>query len=317
MDRDEFEVVALATGKREHSLTLAIGTPGPDLDNSVLGGMRIHALDHPDDDSFVWREHSATGFEDHPVDCRHCWDLANPALNDFLYESGLRAVLPPKMREASFRRARLCQLVDAVAEPWLPPGAWEACVDERPIPDGVEVVIGMDGSFSQDCTALVAVSCEKTPHIDVVALWEPPLADSDYRVPVADVEEAIRDACRRWQVREIIADPYRWTRSLQALEAENLPVVEFPQSPGRMTPATTGLFEAVVNNQVTHSGDPRLARHVANCTLREDSRGTRVVKEHKTSPRRIDLAVAAVMAHDRVARLEPPKPKHPLLAAWG
>jgi HK97 family phage portal protein len=88
-------------------------------------------------------------------------------------------------------------------------------------------------------------------------LWETP-GNPDYRVPVADVEQAIREACRRWQVREIVADPFRWTRSLQALEAEGLPVLEFPQTAQRMTPATTGLYEAVVNGQVTHSGDPRL-----------------------------------------------------------
>jgi hypothetical protein len=33
------------------------------------------------------------------------------------------------------------------------------------------------------------------------------------------------------------------------------------------------------------------------------SRGTRLVKEHKDSKRRIDLAVAAVMAHDRARHL--------------
>ncbi|HET6834874.1 MAG TPA: terminase TerL endonuclease subunit, partial [Acidimicrobiales bacterium] len=115
--------------------------------------------------------------------------------------------------------------------------------------------------------------------------------------------EAIRQACRRWQVREIVADPYRWTRSLQALEAERLPVSEFPQSPSRMTPATTGLYEAIVNHQVTHSDDPRLARHVGNCVVRVDSRGTRLAKEHKHSLRRIDLAVAAVMAHSRATWL--------------
>jgi hypothetical protein len=127
----------------------------------------------------------------------------------------------------------------------------------------------------------------------VVALWES--TGEDYRVPVADVEEEVRRACRRWQVREIVCDPFRWTRTMQALEAEGLPVVEFPQSPARMTPATTRLYEAIVNNAVTHSGDGRLARHVGNCVLRVDSRGSRLAKEHKHSTRRIDLAVAAVI----------------------
>jgi phage terminase large subunit-like protein len=185
---------------------------------------------------------------------------------------------------------------------WLPDGVWAACaVDGFEIPAGSNVVIGLDGSFSQDCTALVAVTVEQTPHVDVVALWES--TGADYRVPVADVEEAIRDACKRWAVREIVCDAFRWTRTMQALDAEGLPVVEFPQSPARMTPATTVMFEAVVNGALTHSGDGRLARHVGNCVLKVDSRGSRLAKEHKHSARRIDLAVAAVMAHARAADL--------------
>jgi phage terminase large subunit-like protein len=46
-----------------------------------------------------------------------------------------------------------------------------------------------------------------------------------------------------------------------------------------------------------------LARHIGNAVLREDTRGARLAKEGKDSPRRIDAAVAAVMAHDRAAAL--------------
>lgn len=80
-------------------------------------------------------------------------------------------------------------------------------------------------------------------------------------------------------------------------------MLEFAQSPGRMTPATARFYEAVINQQLTHSGDSRLARHVNNAVLREDPRGARLAKERRDSPRRIDAAVAAVMAHDRAAAL--------------
>jgi phage terminase large subunit-like protein len=166
-------------------------------------------------------------------------------------------------------------------------------------------VLSLDGSFSQDATALVACQTGDVPHLDVVGLWEPPAGHPDYRVPIFEVEDAIRAACRRWQVRSIVADPFRWARSLQLLEAEGLPVMEFPQSPQRMTPGTNGLYEAVVNGAVTHSGDPRMARHIGNATVRTDSRGTRLYKEHKHSTRRIDLAVCAVMAHSVAATVDP------------
>jgi phage terminase large subunit-like protein len=226
--------------------------------------------------------------------------LANPALGDFLAVDGLAACLPPRMREASLRRARLCQHVDQLEDAWLPPGAWAACADPlSTIVDNAEVVLGFDGSFSGDCTALVAVTVADHPHVELVALWEP----AGGQVPVVDVEAAIRAACRRWRVLEVAADPFRWARSLQLLDGEGLPVGEYPQSPARMQPATARFYEAVVNGTLTHSGDSRLARHVGNAVLREDARGARLAKERRDSPRRIDAAVAAVMAHDRACVL--------------
>jgi phage terminase large subunit-like protein len=300
VDQEVFEVVSLATGKQRSSVVLAIGTPGPELEETVLGRLRTYALDHPADPLVVWREHSAAGYEDHPLDCRHCWELANPALGDFLAVDGLQAVLPPKMRESSFRRARLCQLTDQLEDAWLPPSAWAACVDAtRSIPDGAEVVLAFDGSFNGDTTVLTVATVDQRPHVDLVELWEP----DGRQVPIVDVEQAIRQACRRWRVLEIAADPFRWSRSLQLLDGEGLPIVEYPQSPGRMTPATARFYEAVVNQQPTHPGDSRLARHVSNAVLREDARGARLAKERKDSPRRIDAAVAAVMAHHRAAAL--------------
>jgi phage terminase large subunit-like protein len=302
MGREVYEVILGASGKRPASTAVGIGTPPLDPAESVLTAIRDYAADNPDDSSVVWREHSAAGFLDHPVDCRHCWQLSNPALHDFLAEDGLVACLPPKMRESSFRRARLCQLVDEVAEPWLPPGAWDACAITE-IRNSGEVVLGFDGSFSGDCTALVAVTIADRPHVELVNLWEAPEGSRDWRVPVLEVEQAIRDACRRWRVRAIVADPYRWARSLELLDGEGLPVEEFPQSPQRMTPATTRFYEAVVNGALSHSGDARLARHLANAVLKEDPRGARLAKEHKHSKRRIDAAVAAVMALHRASEL--------------
>jgi phage terminase large subunit-like protein len=300
VDQEVYEVVSLATGKQQSSVVLAIGTPGPDLHGTVLGRLRTYSADHPDDQLVVWREHSAAGYEDHPVDCAHCWELANPALGDFLAPDGLQACLPPKMREASFRRARLCQFTDTLEEAWLPPSAWAACSDAtRSIPDGAEVVVAFDGSFNGDTTVLVVASVEERPHVDLLELWQP----EGRQVPVVDVEQAIRAACRRWRVLEIAADPFRWARSLQLLDGEGLPVLEYPQSPGRMTPATARFYEAVINGQLTHSGDHRLARHISNAVLREDARGARLAKEQRDSKRRIDAAVAAVMAHDRAAAL--------------
>ena len=302
IDRDVFEVVTLATGKQRASVALAIGTPGPELDQTVLGGLRQYVAEHPGDPLTVWREWSAAGFEHHPVDCAHCWELANPALDDFLARDGLQACLPPKMREASFRRARLCQFVDQREDAWLPVGAWAACSDAtRSIPDGADVVLGFDGSFSGDCPALVVATVDQLPHVELAELWEGPEGRDGWRVPVVAVEDAIRAACARWRVVEVAADPYRWQRSLEVLDGDGIPTSEFFQTAARMGPATARMYQLVVDQVLTHDGDSRRARHVSNAVLREDSRGARLSKEHRDSPRKIDAAVAAVMAVHRAA----------------
>ena len=155
-NRDSYEVLTLAQGKREQSTLIAIGTPRPDPNNQVLVDLRNYAADHPDDKSLVWREFSAAGFEDHSVDCEHCWELANPALDDFLHRDAMHALLPPKTREATFRRARLCQFATDTDRAFLPASVWDGLSTGRRIPDGAEVIVALDGSFSDDTTSLLA-----------------------------------------------------------------------------------------------------------------------------------------------------------------
>lgn len=192
---------------------------------------------------------------------------------------------------------------------WLPQVAWDECEDRREIPEGARVVLALDGSFSGDSTALSVVELGDTPHLSVAGIWEKPPGDSEWRAPILEVEDAIREACRRWQVVEITADPHRWARSLEVLASEGLPVSEFPQSASRMTPATTRFTEMIVSRQMTHDGNLALSRHISNAVLKSDARGTRIYKETKSSPRKIDLAVASIMALERAMHYEEAPPE--------
>lgn len=300
VNRDVFEVVQLAQGKRERSVLVAIGTPGPDPEDQVLVDLRNYHHDHPEDTSLRWREYSAAGFEHHPPDCQHCWTLANPALDDFLHRDALQALAPPKTREATFRRARLCQFVVDQSGSFLPAGVWDSLSTGEAIPEGSDVVISLDGSHSDDTTALLLATVDKEPHFHTLAVWERPPGDDTFRVPVTEVEDTIRQACKDFRVLEIIADPFRWTRTLQVLEQERLPVVEFPHSPSRLTAATTGLYTAAINNKLSHSGERRLAEHVAAAIVTEDPRGIRLAKRSRSrTAKKIDLAACLVMAHSR------------------
>lgn len=248
--------------------------------------------------------------DDADIDDPEVWWQFMPALGWTIQPEAV-AHARQSMSDSEFRRAFGNQWV-SVEQGWFPPGTWGACRSDGKIPEFGEVVLGFDGSFSNDSTALVAVQVAEIPRVEVVDCWErPDQADDAWRVPVLDVEDAIRRACRRFNVREIVCDPFRWARTYQILEDEGLPIVEYPQSPQRMVPATQRFYEAVLNKTLTHDGDERLTRHVGNCVVKTDSRGSRLAKDTKNSPRKIDLAVAAVMAFDRAMQrldAEPPVP---------
>ena len=67
---------------------------------------------------------------------------------------------------------------------------------------------------------------------------------------------------------------------------------------------------AVLKGDLRHDGDPVLARHVGHCVAKETPYGTIVGKEHPDSPRKIDAAVAAVVAFERAASGMPPGPRN-------
>jgi len=222
----------------------------------------------------------------------------------------LDEIADPTTPEWESRRYYLNEVVAAGAERWISAERWKASESDRLIEDHAEVVLGFDGSFNFDATALVVVALGETAHLDVVKSWEPtPMSPPDWQVPIEDVEDEIREACKRWQVREIVADSYRWARSLEILEKEGLPVLDFPQRPARMIPATTRFGEAITNGGLTHSANPDLARHVENAVLKVTSAGSQLSKDAKYSPRRIDLAVASVMAFERAAAYRPSSPE--------
>ena len=79
---------------------------------------------------------------------------------------------------------------------WMAPELWAACRHDDREPAEMWV-LGLDGSATGDVTALVAVSVEETPHVELIDYWQPTEGNP---VPVLDVEEAIRRACRQRQV---------------------------------------------------------------------------------------------------------------------
>jgi phage terminase large subunit-like protein len=305
-NRELWDVLALAGGARKETQMVGITTAGVRTDanghDSLCYGMYTYgkrvAMGEVVDPSFfmAWWE-PADPNADHRDP--NTWREGNPGFGDIVGEPDFHSQVL-RTPEAEFRTKRVNQWV-SVATSWLPYGVWAQRGDGLAIEDGADVVLGFDGSYNGDCTALIATTVgDGPPRVQCVAVWEPPEdAPEGWSVPILEVEDTIRDACLRWKVLEVAADPYRWSRSLQILADEGLPAEPFPQSPSRMVPATARFYEACVNGEIVHDRDPILARHLDNAQIKVDARGSRLTKGSRG--RRIDAAVAAVMAVERAA----------------
>lgn len=297
IDPDTWSTLLMGVGKMPNAMVLGIGTP-PNKETSVLIELRNRFRADPTDDTLAFVEFSADGFEHHPPECRHCLELANPQLDDLLGRREAMAML--KEGEGEYRRKRLCQVVITNEHPFLSVEQWDALTAGPAVPDGAEVVLAVDASLKDDSTAIVVGTVGPTPHFDKLAVWDKPRDDDGWQVPILDVEQAVRDAARRYRVREVAYDPAYFTRSALVLESEGLPMVAYPQSPVRQTAATNDLHSSALAGLFTHSGDPDLRRHVLNATVKESDKGIRLAKASRSrhAPK-IDLATALMMCHSR------------------
>lgn len=292
--------VALNTGSamRNQPLTLVISTAGWDLQGPFgqlyQKGRRIESGELEDPSfGFKWYGPNETEVFD-PSD-PEVWKRYNPAwdiMTQREFESAYKT-----MPESEFIRYRLNGWT-ATQDSWFPTGAWEGRHEERKLANDEQAVLGFDGAWKGDSTALVAVGIDSL-HVETVAVWEADPDDPHWRTPVLEVLQAVRDYCYSHSVVEVVADPARWEAYLQDLSEEGLPIVEYPNTVARMVPATQSFYESVMDEMLTHDGNPTLDRHIANCVLKQDQRGARITKEYKASHKHIDAAVAAVMAHHR------------------
>lgn len=312
--RDLFDVMSLAMGARGRLATLiAITTAGTRSDttgNDSIAyslynyGKKVSTGELKDDTFFMaWWEAPAEMDHRRP----ETWQLANPGYGDICsaedFESAVR-----RTPEAEFKIKRTNQWVNSKSA-WLPAGVWEGLEEPFELLPTDEYVLGFDGSWKNDSTALVAVILPREEgdayRVFRVAHWEKDFAldDDSWIVDKAEVSKAVIDFFfANPNCREIVCDPTYWQDEMFQWSDAGMVVVEYPNTISRTVPATAKLFEAIMNGKIKHNGDGALARHLENCILKVDSnRGARITKDYRNPRLKIDLAIALLMAYDRAS----------------
>ncbi len=315
-NRELFDVLSLSMGNRgKLAQLLAVTTAGQKTDmtgqDSIAYslyqyGKRVSTGEVVDPTFFMsWWEAPPEADHRDP----EMWKVANPGYDDLVSADDFESAVK-RTPEPEFRTKRLNQWVSSM-NAWLPNGAWQPLAEQRELLPDEDIIIGFDGSFNGDCTSLMGCTIPKDdekPYLFMIKTWEKQPEDTDdWRVNTQEVEDVIIQFCSTHNVKEIACDPYRWQRSMDAMAEMGLPVIEFPStSPSRMVSACAKFYTAVTEQTMIHDGDPLLERHLTNAVVKTDRIGPRIVKDNRSSPRKIDAAVAAVIAFDRatVGRVE-------------
>lgn len=304
-----FNVLTNGTAAREQPLVLMITTAGFD-EETLCGRYHAHAL-----------RVIAGEVEDHAF-YASIYAAGDPNINiedDAALEAQLRVANPSygvttslpfyldarRKGAANFKRYFL-NIWTAAESQWLPDGAWEACrADEVAFDPALPLFVGWDASTKHDSTALVAVQWQGAILAARARIWERPIDPATgkpaeaWRVPGGEVVEVLRGWHRDFDLVAAGYDPAFVTWLAADLEAEGLPMVEYPQTNARMCPPTTAVYQLVVEGRLAHDGDAALARHIAaaaEVTTLEGKTRLGKQKDRRGRSRRVDGAIALLMA---------------------
>jgi phage terminase large subunit-like protein len=212
----------------------------------------------------------------------------------------------PDTDQADFRRYFLNQPTERTAGKWITDERWRECASKIEIPDGSEVVVGVDAAKTRDCTACnwswrdpesgkivqrirVWSARRQNPHHELVA---------GGRIDNDDVRDFILDELmERFQVRLLFYDERYFDTQAHDLSQVGLTVVEMHQGATEMNAAWDLYYDLVHVGEprIAHDGDPVFASHVRNALGKRTGNRARNWRVEKAGDGSIDGLAAAVM----------------------
>jgi hypothetical protein len=189
---------------------------------------------------------------------------------------------------------------------WIDGDAWDSRARPREITAGTSIVLGFDGSDTDDWTALRAETedgYQFTPRYGPdlrPALWNP--AEWGGQVPRLEVAAAIDEMMARFRVVRMYADPPGWKTELDEWAERYGDKVVLRWETYRTTQmhaAAVRLHTDVMKagTTLTHDGDPLVATHFRNArTLARP--GLRYVLGKPSQTQKIDAVISSILVHE-------------------
>jgi len=176
---------------------------------------------------------------------------------------------------------------------------WDACCDPAATPvladRRLPIWIGIDASTKHDTTAVVAATYdhgEEKVRLVTHHIFHP---SPDDPLDFTDtVERTVLDLAERFRVQEVRFDPWQMQAVAQRLTGHRIPMVEFNQTVGNITLASTNLYDLIKGKNLIAYPDDEIRLAVQRSVAIESSRGWRITKEKASH--KIDVVVALGMA---------------------
>lgn len=232
-------------------------------------------------------------------------------------DSIIASVMDATIAPSRSRRMWLNQIV-AEEDAIYGPAEWDPLLDEgKSLKPGDEIVLGFDGGKSSDSTALVALRV-RDMHAVLLNIWEHPEGEAakDWTVPRHEVDSAVHEAFRLFDVKAFFADVALWESYIADWSetygdqlAAKSPVGkdaigwDMRGSQKTVTLAHERLMRTIFDKKLSHDGDLTLRRHVLSARRRTNNYGISFGKESKDSPRKIDAYAALMLAHEALYEL--------------
>jgi hypothetical protein len=171
-------------------------------------------------------------------------------------------------------------------------------------PDGTPIVLGFDGSDTDDHTVIRAETVagfQFTPRVfdGRPSIWNP-AEHADHRVPRIEVHAAFDELFERFDVQRLYYDPPYWSSEGEAWQVRHGESRVIPWETRRTTAMHAALERFVIDlktGSISHDGCPITTRHIASAV--KTARGRDQYGLAKASRvQKIDAAVTSVLAHE-------------------
>ena len=190
---------------------------------------------------------------------------------------------------------------------WLPEGLWETTTAAALPAKGTRIVLGFDGSSSDDHTVLRAETIDGwafTPTYgpdNRPTIWNP--HEWGGIIPRAEVDVAVGEIFERYDVARMYCDPPGWQSEIEGWSRRlgDDRVLEWATyRAAQMFSALDRFVTDLTTGALTHDDCPITAVHVANARKLAKP-GDRYTLGKPNQSQKIDAAIAAVIAHEAAA----------------